>query len=173
MPPIDLRSKIREVQDFPKKGINFKDIAPILEDPRYFKKTIDLLARKYRSKKIDKIVAIDARGFLIASCLAYKLGAGIVMARKKGKLPSATISCDYDLEYGKETLEMHRDSIKQKENVLIIDDVLATGGTSLAAAKLAEKAGGKIIGIAFLIELSFLKGAKKLHKYEVFSLINY
>jgi adenine phosphoribosyltransferase len=169
----NLKNKIREIPDFPKKGVVFKDITPLLEDAEYFRKMIRLLAEKYKSKGIKKIVAIDARGFLIASALAYKLGAGIVIARKKGKLPAPTIACDYDLEYGKEILEIHKDSINQNERVLIIDDVLATGGTALASAKLVEKLKGKILGMAFLIELSFLKGRKKLEKYSVTSLIKY
>lgn len=170
---IDLKSKIREVSDFPKKGVSFKDITPVLEDPKCFKQIIDLFAREFKNKNVEKIVAIDARGFLLASALAYKLGAGIVIARKKGKLPYKTIVCEYDLEYGKETLEIHKDSIKKGEKVLIIDDVLATGGTAGAAAKLVSKLKGNIIGIGFLTELSFLNGRKKLKKYNVFSLIKY
>ena len=170
---LNLKSKIREIPDFPKKGVGFKDIAPLLEDAKYFRYLIDILFKKYKDKKIKKIVAIDARGFLIASALAYKLKTGIVIVRKKGKLPFKTVGCDYDLEYGKETLEIHKDSIKPKERILIIDDVLATGGTALAAAKLVEKLKGKIIGISFLIELLFLNGRKKLKKYNVVSLIQY
>ena len=170
---INLQSKIREIPDFPKKGVSFKDITPLLENAKYFRYLIDILFKKYKDKKIKKIVAIDARGFLIASALAYKLKTGIVIVRKKGKLPFKTVGCDYDLEYGKETLEIHKDSIKPKERILIIDDVLATGGTALAAAKLVEKLKGKIIGISFLIELLFLNGRKKLKKYKVDSLVQY
>ncbi|OGZ37971.1 MAG: adenine phosphoribosyltransferase [Candidatus Portnoybacteria bacterium RIFCSPLOWO2_01_FULL_43_11] len=170
---MNLQSKIREIPDFPKKGVSFKDITPLLENAKYFRYLIDILFKKYKDKKIKKIVAIDARGFLIASALAYKLKTGIVIVRKKGKLPFKTVGCDYDLEYGKETLEIHKDSIKPKERILIIDDVLATGGTALAAAKLVEKLKGKIIGISFLIELLFLNGRKKLKKYNVVSLIQY
>lgn len=170
---INLKLKIREILDFPKKGVGFKDITPLLEDSKYFTEIIDLLAKKYQSEKTDKIVAIDARGFLLASALAYKLKSGIVIARKKGKLPAATVGCDYALEYGKETLEIHKDSIKRGEKILIVDDVLATGGTALAAVKLVEKLKGKIIGIAFLIELGFLNGRKKLKKYNVMSLVQY
>lgn len=169
----NLQSKIREIPNFPKKGVNFKDITPLLEDAKYFKEAINLLAKKYHNKKIRKIVAIDARGFLIASALAYKLKTGIVIVRKKGKLPFKTMGYDYDLEYGQETLEIHKDSIKPNERILIVDDVLATGGTALAAAKLAEKLKGKIIGLAFLIELLFLKGRKKLKKYKIVSLVQY
>ena len=170
---INLQSKIREIPDFPKKGVGFKDITPLLEDADYLRQAIDCLAEVYKNKNIKKIVAIDARGFLIASALAYKLKAGLVIVRKKGKLPYKTIGCDYALEYGQETLEIHRDSIRPKERILIVDDVLATGGTALAAAKLTEKLKGKIIGIAFLIELLFLKGRKKLKKYKIDSLIKY
>ena len=170
---LNLQSKIREIPDFPKKGVNFKDITPLLEDARYFKRLIDDLAKKYKNKNIKKLVAIDARGFLLASALAYKLKAGIVIVRKKGKLPFKTIGCDYNLEYAKETLEIHKNSIKPAERILIIDDVLATGGTALAAAKLVEKLKGRIIGISFLIELLFLNGRKKLKKYNVVSLIQY
>lgn len=169
----DLKSKIREIQDFPKKGVGFKDITPILEDPECFEFVINRLAGEFRDNKIAKIVAIDARGFLLASAVAYKLKAGIVIVRKKGKLPSRTIACDYDLEYGKETLEMHADSIEPGENVLIVDDVLATGGTALAAVNLTKKLQGRIVGIAFLIELSFLKGREKLKGHNVFSLVSY
>ena len=145
---LNLQSKIREIPDFPKKGVSFKDITPLLEDAKYFRYLIDILFKKYKDKKIKKIVAIDARGFLIASALAYKLKTGLVIVRKKGKLPFKTVGCDYDLEYGKETLEIHKDSIKPKERILIIDDVLATGGTALAAAKLVKKLKGRIIGKA-------------------------
>jgi len=149
---MNLKDKIREIPDFPKKGVNFKDITPLLEDPKYFKQAIDLLINQLgdTTSKLNKIVAIDARGFLIASALAYKLGAGIVIVRKKGKLPHKTVACDYDLEYGKEILEIHKDSIKPGEKVLIVDDVLATGGTVKATVDLVEKLGGKIIGIIFL-----------------------
>ena len=169
----DLKTKIREISDFPKKGINFKDITPLLEDARRFKQAIDLFVKEYKSKGIKKIIAIDARGFLIASALAYKLGSGIVIVRKKGKLPYKTIGSDYDLEYGKETLEIHQDSIKPGEKILIVDDVLATGGTALASAQLVEKLKGQIVGLAFLIELSFLQGREKLKKFKIISLVKY
>ncbi len=170
---MNFKVKIREVPDFPKKGVNFKDITPLLEDPKYFKAAIDLFAREFKKSRPQKILAIDARGFLLASALAYKLHAGVVIARKKGKLPHKTIACEYDLEYGKEILEIHKSSIKKGESVLIIDDVLATGGTAGAAIKLAEILKAKIIGAGFLIELNFLNGREKLKKYKVFSLVNY
>jgi adenine phosphoribosyltransferase len=172
----ELKPKIREIRDFPKKGVNFKDIAPLFEDSESFRKVVDLFferAIETIDQKVDKIVAVDARGFLIASALAYKLKVGVVMARKKGKLPFKTVSCDYGLEYGSETLEMHIDSVKAGENVLIVDDVLATGGTALAVANLVKKLQGKVVGVGFLIELSFLGGRKKLKNYCVFSLISY
>lgn len=170
---MNLKSKIREIPDFPKKGVSFKDITPLLADAHCFKFVIDKLYREFKNKKIQKIVAIDARGFLLASALAYKLGAGIVIVRKKGKLPYKTIACDYDYDYGRETLEIHKDSIKPGEKILILDDVLATGGTALAAAKLVEKLKGRIITIAFLATLDFLTGREKLKKYKIFSLSSF
>lgn len=170
---MNLKTKIRNVPNWPKKGVGFKDITPLLANPKYFKAVIDAIVRRAKDEKISKVVGIDARGFLLAAPVAYKLNAGLIIVRKKGKLPHHTISHEYELEYGKNTLEMHRDSIKSGERVLIVDDVLATGGTALAAAKLVEKLGGKIAGIAFLMELSFLGGVKKLKKYNVFSLVKY
>jgi len=170
---IDLKLKIREIADYPKKGISFKDITPLLGDAKAFKCAIDKIASTYKDKKIDKVVGIDARGFLLASAVAYKLKAGLAIVRKKGKLPFKTIFSEYDLEYGKDIVEMHEDSIKTKERVIIIDDVLATGGTMEAAVKLVERLSGKIIGISFLIDLTFLKGKEKLKKYKVYSLIDY
>lgn len=170
---INIRAKIREVRDFPQKGTNFKDIAPALEDRKTFSYIIDSLAREFSGKKIDKIVGIDARGFLLASALAYRLKTGLAIARKKGKLPAKTIVCEYELEYGKDTLEIRQGAVKPREKVLIVDDVLATGGTAAAAVRLVEKSKGKIVGLAFLIDLSFLKGAEKLKKYSVVSLIAY
>ena len=160
-----LRSKIREVDDFPTAGIKFKDIMPLLEDPRAFRNTIESLVLPFRTRKISKVVGIDARGFLLAPAVAYLLGAGLVAARKKGKLPSKKIIQKHKLEYGESLLEMHVDSIKKGERVLIIDDVLATGGTVEAAIKLVQKLGGKIAGLGFLIEIP-LGGRKKLKKYK-------
>jgi len=168
-----IKSKIREIPDWPKKGVGFKDITPLLQDPICFKKVIDELAKKFSNKKIDKIVGIDARGFLLASAVAYKLGAGVAIVRKKGKLPYQCIMREYDLEYGTNCIEMHKDAILPGERVAIIDDVLATGGTAQACAKLVEQLKGKIVGIAFLMDLSFLKGKEKLKKYKVYSLIKY
>jgi len=170
---VDLKSKIREIPDWPQKGINFKDITPLLEDAESFKFAIDKLAEFFSDKCVEKVVGIDARGFLLASAVAYKLGAGVAIVRKKGKLPHETIIREYELEYGKNAIEMHKDAVKPKEKVVIIDDVLATGGTAKAAADLVETLGGNIIGLGFLIDLTFLKGKEKLAKYNVFSLICY
>jgi len=144
---IGLKTKIRNIPDFPKKGIIFRDISPLLEDKKALKAAVGEIVKKIKEVKVDKVVGIDARGFILAGILAYQLKAGMVMVRKKGKLPFLTESIDYDLEYGKETLEIHKDSIKRGEKILLVDDVLATGGTMLATAKLVEKLGGEIIGI--------------------------
>jgi adenine phosphoribosyltransferase len=169
----NLKKKIREIPDWPQKGINFKDITPLLEDAESLKFTIDKLADFFKDKKVEKVVGIDARGFLLASAVAYKLGAGIAIVRKKGKLPSETIVQEYELEYGSNTIEMHKDAIKPKEKTIIIDDVLATGGTAQATANLVESLGGDIVGLGFLIDLTFLKGKEKLAKYSIHSLIEY
>ncbi len=170
---MDLKKKIRNISGFPKKGIIFRDIGPLLEDKKALKKAIDQLVKKFKGEKIDKVVGIDARGFILAGILADRLKAGMVMVRKKGKLPYKTESQEFDLEYGKGILEIHKDSIKKGEKVLLVDDVLATGGTMLATAKLIEKLKGKIAGIAFLITLDYLPGKEKLKDYQVFSLVNY
>ena len=168
-----LNTKIRDVNNFPKKGVIFKDITPLLQDPIYFKNAILGLVGYFKDKKVQKVVGIDARGFLLASTVAYKLGAGIAIVRKKGKLPCETILQEYDLEYGSNAIEMHKDAIAPRERVAIIDDVLATGGTAKAAADLVERLKGKIVGFGFLIDLTFLKGRKKLKKYKVYSLVKY
>jgi adenine phosphoribosyltransferase len=168
-----IKSKIREIKDWPKKGISFKDITPLLEDRVVFSKTIDEFAKPYLSQKIDKIAGIDARGFLLASALAYKLKTGLAIIRKKGKLPSKTISKKYVLEYQSNEIEMHQDSILPGEKVLIVDDVLATGGTMNAAVDLVERLGGKIVGIDFLMELSYLNGREKLKGRKIRALANY
>lgn len=170
---MDLKKKIRNIPDFPEKGIIFRDIGPLLEDKNVFSFAINQLVKKFRNKRIDKVVGVDARGFILAGILAHRLEAGMVMVRKKGKLPYETEAEEFDLEYGKATLEIHKDSIKPGERVLLIDDVLATGGTMAATAKLIEKLKGKIVGIAFLIILDYLPGRKKLKNYPLFSLINY
>lgn len=168
-----LKKYIRDVPDFPKKGIIFKDITTLIKEKKVFKKVIDILTKKYKNKKIEKITSMESRGFILAAPLAYKLNAGFVPVRKKGKLPYETISVEYSLEYGKDVLEMHKDGIKRGENVLVVDDVLATGGTAKAVIELVEKLGGKVVGVAFLIELTYLKGIEKLKGYDVYSIIKY
>lgn len=168
-----IKSKIREIPDWPKKGVNFKDITPLIEDNLAFGKIIDALAKPYLNKRIDKVVGVDARGFIIAAALAYKLKSGVAIVRKKGKLPSRKISKRYALEYGSNTIEMHKDTILAGEKVLLVDDLLATGGTMRATIDLVEKLKGKIVGVDFLIELSFLNGRKKLKGYKIRSLAKY
>jgi len=169
----DYKKYIRNINDFPKKGIVFRDIGPLLENKTVYKKMFKDLIKIIGEKKIDKVVGIDARGFIIASVLAEKLNAGMVMLRKKGKLPYKTESIEYGLEYGNDILEIQRDSIKKGEKVLVVDDVLATGGTAIASVKLVEKLGAKISGLVFLISLNYLNGRKLLEKYKIISLIEY
>jgi adenine phosphoribosyltransferase len=168
-----LKSKVRSIPDWPQKGVIFRDITPVLENKRLFQFLIDNLGKFYQNKKIDKIVGIDARGFILASALAYKLKTGLAIVRKKGKLPYKTIKKKYTLEYASETLEIHSDAINSGENVLLVDDLLATGGTMKATIDMVKKLGGKIIGILFFIELKDLKGRKKLKDYPVKSLIKF
>jgi adenine phosphoribosyltransferase len=170
---IKLKDYIRNIPDFPKPGILFRDITTLLKDKNAFKHAVDALVTKYKNKKIDVVVAVEARGFVLGGTIAYKLGAGFIPVRKKGKLPGNTQSVTYSLEYGTDTLEMHTDAIKPGERVLIIDDLIATGGTVKAVADLVKKLKGKIVGIAFLIELSGLYGRKQLKGYPVYSLIKY
>lgn len=155
---------IRKIPNFPKEGILFYDVTTLFEDAEAFKKSIDLMAERYIGKKIDKIVGIDARGFLLAAAIAYKLGAGVSVVRKQGKLPFKTIGASYEKEYGLDVIEMHEDTIKPGEIVVIADDLLATGGTIMATVDLVEQLGGKIAGIEFLVNLSFLPGYEKLIK---------
>jgi len=168
-----LKDCIRDIPDFPKQGILFKDITTLLMDKRCFKQALDEIIKKYKGKKIDKVVAVEARGFILGGAVAYKLGAGFVPVRKKGKLPWKTNSVTYELEYGTDTLQMHHDAINPGEKVLIVDDLLATGGTVKAVTDLIKQFDGDISGIAFLIELEFLKGKEKLKDYPVFSLIKF
>ena len=168
-----IKLKIREIPNWPKKGVNFKDITPLIGDGKVFKNIVDILAKPYLNKKIDKIVGIDARGFLLAAPLAYRLKTGMAIVRKKGKLPSEIVSQKYALEYGSNIIEMHKDSILPGERVILVDDVLATGGTMKAAIDLVKKLKGKIIGIDFLIELNFLKGRSKFNEYKIRSLVKY
>lgn len=166
---------IRKIPNFPKEGILFYDITTLFENSQAFKYAVDCIYEKFKDKSIGKIVGIDARGFLLASVLAYKLDIGLSIVRKKGKLPYKTISQDYVLEYASNTIEMHEDTITNGERVLIVDDLIATGGTMEATADLVEKMGGEIIGIAFVIDLPFLGGSNKMRErgYEIFNLIEY
>lgn len=170
---MDYKKIVRNIPDFPQKGITFRDISPLLENKDVLKDLVKTLVNKISNLKIDKVVGIDARGFILSGIIAEKIGAGMVMARKKGKLPFETVSEEYELEYGKASLEIHRDSIKKGENVLLVDDVLATGGTMAAAARLIERVGGKVQGILFLIILDYLPGKEKLKNYNLYSLINF
>ena len=169
----ELKTAVRDVPDFPVKGILFKDITPILQDGKLFRIAVDSIANRHTGKKIDAVVGIDARGFIFAGAVAYKLGVGFVPVRKKGKLPYKTVVTSYTLEYGSETSEMHIDSVKKGDNVIIVDDLLATGGTAMAAATLVSQLGATIIEIDFLIELSFLKGREQLKDHNVFSVVVY
>ena len=173
MTKFDLKAAIRDVPDFPKKGIIFKDITTLLAKGELFRHAIDEIAEHFKNKGITKVIGIESRGFIIGSAVAYKLGAGVVPIRKKGKLPYKTISATYQLEYGTDTLEMHEDGVTSKEKVLIVDDLLATGGTVSATIELTKKLGADIAGVAFLIELEFLKGRNKIKDLDVFSLIKY
>lgn len=169
----DLKSLIREVPDFPKPGINFYDITTLLKDPVGWKGVIDALKEHYKDTKVDVVVGIEARGFFFAPAIAYALGAGFVPVRKPGKLPAQTESVEYALEYGTDKLEVHKDAIQPGQKVLILDDVLATGGTASGVARLVEKLGGTVAGMGFVIELDFLNGRSKLNGREIFSLLHY
>ncbi len=170
---MDLKEKIRVIENFPKQGISFKDITTILSDKDALKYTIDKLCEELKDKGITMIVAPESRGFIYATPIAYALSAGFAPVRKKGKLPAETISIAYDLEYGSDELEIHKDAFEKGAKVAIIDDLLATGGTILSVAKLVEKLGGEVVSVAFPIELTGLKGREKLDKYNVFSLVQY
>src|SRR6266700_6193864 len=168
-----LHAAVRDVPDFPKKGIVFKDITPVLNDPALFRASIDLFLQRCRGRKIDKIVGIDARGFLFGSAVAYELGVGFVPIRKRGKLPFNTVVAKYSLEYGEAEMELHIDAITRGEQVILIDDLLATGGTSASAAALIKKVGGHLVEAIFLIELEFLHGRQKLEPTPVTSFLKY
>jgi adenine phosphoribosyltransferase len=169
----DLKKLIREVPDFPKPGILFYDITTLLKDKSGFRAVIDGLKSHYREGQVDVVLGIEARGFIFAPALAYALGAGFVPVRKPKKLPAECVSVTYDLEYGTDQLEMHRDALDGGKRVLIVDDLLATGGTAQAAARMVREAGGEVTGMGFVVELTFLKGRQKLAGYDVFSLLQY
>jgi adenine phosphoribosyltransferase len=171
--PIDLKSKIRDIPDFPREGIVFKDIMPLLADADALRETVEALAEFASPREPDVILGAEARGFILGGALAYHLGCGFVAARKPGKLPWETVSAEYDLEYGVDSLELHADAIARGARVLVHDDLLATGGTARAKVNLVEQLGGEIVGVAFVIELTFLNGREKLAGYDVHSLIQY
>ena len=168
-----IRQAIRDIPDFPKPGIVFKDITPLLANGALFAKTIDLIAERYNGQKIDTVLGIESRGFIVGAALAYRLGAGFSVVRKPGKLPYETHSASYALEYGVDTLEIHIDAISRNARVVIADDLIATGGTAAATAELVTKLGGTVVECAFVIELSFLNGREKLKPYGVYSVLQY
>ena len=170
---MDLKSYIRDIPDFPTPGILFRDITPLLQEPAAFGEVVDRLAERYASRPVDVIVAIEARGFLFGAPLAHRLGKPLVLARKEGKLPAESMRAEYSLEYGTNVVEVHRDGIAPGQGVLIVDDLLATGGTLAAAAQLVEQSGGRVEGMALVIELTGLSGRCRLEKYDVFSLVQY
>ncbi len=173
MPLPHFAQLIRNIPDFPIPGVQFKDITPLLADAAAFRTVIDQFAERYAAANVDIVVGIEARGYIFAAPLAYRLGAGLVPVRKPGKLPAETIQVEYSLEYGTNTLEMHRDAFSHGARVLLMDDLLATGGTIRAAADLVEQLGGKVVELAFVIELTFLSGRERLANYPVFSLVQY
>jgi adenine phosphoribosyltransferase len=168
-----LKASIRDVPDFPTPGVIFKDITPILSNGQLFRLAVTIFAERYQRKSVEKIVAIDARGFIFGGALAHYLGVGLTVARKRGKLPYKCHQEEYALEYGQGVLELHVDAVEKHQRVVIIDDLLATGGTAEAAARLVEKCGGEVVELAFLVELSFLKGRARLAKYPIFTAITY
>lgn len=170
---LDLKTKIRNIPDFPKKGIVFRDITPLLRDSNAFRYAIDIMSNYCEGKKIDAILGAEARGFIFGAVLAYKLGVGFIPIRKPGKLPYKTCNVSYELEYGSNIMEMHIDAIKKGDRILIVDDLVATGGTAKAQAELVESRGGYVVGFCFLVELEFLKPRDLLKNYDVFSIIKY
>jgi adenine phosphoribosyltransferase len=168
-----LKKVIREVPDFPKEGILFYDITTLLKDGPSFAKAMDALCERYKGEPIDAVLAIEARGYIFGGMMAYLLGTGFIPVRKPGKLPAKAIQETYELEYGTDTIEMHEDAVQKGQKILVVDDLLATGGTAAAACRLVEKAGGQVVECCFLIELSFLNGKEKLGSHKVFSLLQY
>lgn len=169
----DLRAKIRDIKDFPTEGILFKDITTLLKDAPAFRRVVDLLSERYRSERVDVVVGVESRGFILGGALAHQLNAGFVPVRKLGKLPGKTIEVEYELEYGRDALAVHEDAIRAGQRVLAVDDLLATGGTMGATLRLIQQLGGQIVGVAFLIELAFLHGRDKLKGHPLYSLIVY
>lgn len=170
---MDLAAKIRDIPDFPKEGIVFKDITPLLQDAAALRYTVDRLAEFGVGRKVDIVLGAEARGFILGAALAYSLGAGFVPARKPGKLPFYTVSAEYELEYGTDSLEVHKDAIGEGTRVLVHDDLLATGGTARAKCDLVEKLGGEVVGVSFIVELEFLNGRDRLKEYDVLSLVKF
>jgi adenine phosphoribosyltransferase len=170
---MDLKKYIRDIPDFPQKGVMFRDITTLLKEPEPFKYVIDTIVDKYENERIDKVVSVEARGYIFGGAIAYILNCGFIPVRKPGKLPAETVSLEYTLEYGKNAIEIHKDAIKPGERVLVFDDVLATGGTVQATCKLIEKLGGKVVACVFISDLTYLKGSEKLKGYQVFSLVHY
>lgn len=170
---MDLKSKIRVIEGFPEEGISFKDITTLVKDKDAFSEVVDRIVEDLKGREVDYIAGPEARGFLLGAAVAYALGVGFIPIRKPGKLPAKTISHEYELEYGKNTLEIHHDAIEEGKKIAIVDDLLATGGTVLSAVKLIESIGGEVVALEFLIELEFLKGKDKLEKYYVNSLVKY
>ncbi len=170
---MNLKEKIRNIPDFPKKGIIFFDITTLVRDGEAFKFTVDEMVKQYQGKKIDAVMGAESRGFIFGAAVAYKLGVGFIPVRKPGKLPYETFQVSYDLEYGSSSLEMHIDAINKGDNILIVDDLVATGGTAKAMAQIIEKMGGKVVGFSFLVELSFLNPRKILEAYEMHSLVEF
>ncbi len=170
---MNLKNKVRSIMDHPKKGIDFKDITTVLKDPKAFKTCIDQMTDLAQGKNIDLVVGTEARGFIVGAPLALNLEAGFVPVRKPGKLPGEIVSYEYELEYGTDRVEMHRDAIKKGDKVLVVDDLLATGGTALASAKLIEELGGEVVGMVFFIELEFLEARKLLEDYDIKSLVKF
>lgn len=166
-----LRNAIRDIPDFPKKGILFRDITPLLGDPEALRTTLDLLEERYRDTKLDRIVAVESRGFIFGCALADRLGVGFAPVRKPGKLPWKTVAVSYDLEYGSDTVEIHADAVGEGEQVLLVDDLLATGGTAAATWELVKRLGGEVVGAAFVVELEALRGRDKIPNVPVFSLV--
>lgn len=170
---MELKEWIRDVPDFPKKGIIFKDITTLLKEPKALRRTIDLMADRYRGTRIDQVIGIESRGFIFGTALAYQLGTGFIPVRKPGKLPAPSERVTYELEYGTDSLEIHKDAIQPGQNILIVDDLLATGGTACAVAQLVERLKGKVAGLGFVIELTFLRGRDRLQGYDIHTLIQY